>query len=62
MVQLAFVSACTATLAVIGYAIGMTIHQETLTALVPTFAGGAGGFGIGCAVLDVVSRLRSAKS
>lgn len=60
MAQLAFVSACTAALAVVGHAMGVTLHGQTPAALVPAVAGGAGGFGIGCAALDVVRRWRAA--
>jgi hypothetical protein len=56
MRQMAFVSAWTAVLAVVGYFMGSTLHGPTLTALIPAIAGGAGGFGIGCASLEVWRR------
>jgi hypothetical protein len=62
MGQLAFVSACTAVLAVAGHAMGVTLHGQTAAALVPAVAGGAGGFGIGCAALDVLRRWRAASA
>jgi hypothetical protein len=58
MFQLAFVSACTAVLAVIGHGLGVTIHGQGISALFPAAAGGAGGFGIGCALIDVARRWR----
>ncbi len=58
MVKMAFVSSCTAVLAVIGFYMGFTISGPTLSALVPAIAGGAGGYGIGCALLDVANRWR----
>lgn len=60
MLQLAFVSACTASLAVVGYSMGSTIHDASMAVLVPALAGGVGGFGIGCASLDVLRRWRAA--
>jgi hypothetical protein len=59
MWQMAFVSSCTAVLAVIGFDMGSTIHGPTAAALLPALAGGAGGFGIGCASLDVLRRWRA---
>ena len=59
MWQLAFVSTCTATLAVVGFFMGSTIHGPSVAAFLPSLAGGAGGFGIGCAVLDLVRRMRT---
>lgn len=59
MWQMAFVSSCTAALAVIGFYMGSTIHGPTATTLLPTLAGGAGGFGIGCVSLDVLRRWRA---
>ena len=61
MFKLAFVSSCTAILAVVGFYMGFTISGLTLSALVPSIAGGAGGFGIGCALLDVANRWRVAR-
>ena len=58
MFQLAYVSACTAMLAVVGHYLGVTIHGAGVTALIPAIAGGLGGFGVGCASLDVVRRWR----
>ena len=58
MLQLVFVSSCTATLAVSGFYLGSTIHGSAVTALIPALAGAAGGFGIGCASLDVIRRWR----
>jgi hypothetical protein len=60
MWQMAFVSSCTATLAVVGFYMGSTIHGPAAAALIPTLAGGAGGFGIGCAALDALRRWRAA--
>jgi len=60
MWQMAFVSTCTAVLAVVGFYLGSTIHGASAAALLPTLAGGAGGFGIGCASLDVLRRWRAA--
>lgn len=57
MWQMAFVSSSTAALAVVGFYMGFTIHGPTTTALFPTLAG---GFGIGCASLDVLRRWRTA--
>ena len=62
MRQLMFVSMCTAVLAVVGFCIGITIHGPTLSALVPAIAGAAGGFGFGCATLDVIRRWRASKA
>ena len=45
MWQMAFVSTCTAVLAVVGFYMGSTIHGPSAAALLPTLAGGAGGFG-----------------
>jgi len=59
MRQMAFVSFCTAALAVVGFYLGSTIHGPSAAALVPTLAGGLGGFGIGCASLDVLRRWRA---
>ena len=61
MWQMAFVSSCTAVLAVVGFYMGSTIHGPSAAALLPTLAGGAGGFGIGCASLDVLRRRAAAK-
>ena len=61
MFELAFVSTSTAVLAIVGHYLGIAIHGESLMALVPAIAGGAGGFGIGCACLDVARRWRLAK-
>ena len=62
MGQLAFVSTCTAVLAVVGFWVGTTVHGSAAAALVPAAAGGAGGFGIGCAALDVLRRWRAARA
>lgn len=56
MLQMAFVSACTAVMAVIGFYLGFTIHGPAGASLVPALAGMAGGFGIGMASLDVLRR------
>ena len=56
MFQIAFISACTALLAIVGHSLGVTIHGIGVAALIPAIAGGAGGFGIGCACLDVAHR------
>jgi hypothetical protein len=61
MFQLAFVSGCTAVLAVVGHYLGVTIHGMNPAALVPAVAGGAGGFGIGCAVLDIARRWQQSR-
>lgn len=58
MAHLAFVSACTAVLAVVGHHLGVSIHGTAPAALIPALAGGLGGFGIGCAALDVLRRWR----
>jgi hypothetical protein len=58
MRQLAFVSSLTAILAVAGFSIGLAIHGATAFAIVPATAGGLGGFGMGCAILDVLRRWR----
>jgi hypothetical protein len=55
---MATVSAFTAALAVAGFWIGSTIHGTVLAAAVPTVAGAAGGFGIGCGLLDIWRRAR----
>ncbi len=62
MAQMAFVSTCTAVLAVVGFYFGLTIHGTNFSALVPSIAGGAGGFGIGCAILDVGRRWGAART
>jgi len=62
MFQLAFVSACTAVLSVVGHGLGITIHGAGAAALIPAVAGGAGGFGIGCAVLDVAKKWRLSRT
>ena len=62
MLQLAFVSTWTAALAVLGFWVGSTIHGTTLAAFVPTVAGAAGGFGMGCALLEVARRARSSRT
>jgi hypothetical protein len=62
MFQIGFVSACTALLAIIGHSLGVTIHGIGLAALIPALAGAAGGFGIGCACLDVARRWRLSAS
>jgi hypothetical protein len=54
MWKMAFVSTCTAAFALVGFYMGWTLHGPT--AFVPALAGAAGGFGIGCAALDVVRR------
>jgi hypothetical protein len=59
MWQMAFVSSCTAALSVVGFYMGSIIHGPTAAALLPTLAGAAGGFGIGCASLDVLRRWRA---
>jgi len=61
MYQLAFISALTAAVAIVGHSLGVTIHGPGAAALVPAIAGAAGGFGMGCAVLDVVRRWRSSR-
>lgn len=61
MRHLIFVLICTAVLAAVGYCIGFTIHGPTLSTIVPTIAGAAGGFGVGCATLDVIRRWRATK-
>jgi hypothetical protein len=58
MFQLAFVSACSATFAVIGHDLDVTIHGTGWAAPIPAVAGALGGFDIGCASLDVVRRWR----
>ena len=45
MVKMAFVSASAATFAVIGFYLGYAIHGAAVDVVVPTLAGGAGGFG-----------------
>ena len=62
MFQLAFVATCTASLALVGHYLGVTIHGIGAAALVPAIAGALGGFGIGCASLDVARRMRAANS
>ena len=62
MSQLMFVSICTVVLAAVGFCIGFTIHGETIWVSVPTIAGAVGGFGIGCAALDVIRRWRLSKA
>jgi hypothetical protein len=59
MWRLAFVLACTAALSVVGLVVGLTVHGSTTAAIIPTVAGGMGGFGIGSACLDVLRRWRS---
>ena len=61
MKQLALASALTSLLAVTGFHLGLTIHGNPLAALVPSFAGALGGFGIACAALDVHARWQRAK-
>jgi hypothetical protein len=61
MRSMAFVSGCTAALAVLGFYMGHTLHGSTAAALVPSVAGAAGGFGVGCATLDVLRRWRAAR-
>ena len=61
MRQSMFILICTAVLAAVGYCIGFTIHGPTLSTIVPTIAGAAGGFGVGCATLDVIRRWRATK-
>ena len=58
MIQLLFVSTCMAVLAITGHSLGITIHGHSPAALFPAIAGAAGGFGIGCACLDVLRRWR----
>jgi hypothetical protein len=62
MGQMAFVSAWTAALAVVGYHLGAAVHGPSVQALVCATAGGAGGFGIGCSGLDVLRRWRVASA
>jgi hypothetical protein len=62
MKQLALVSFLTATLAVVGFHIGMTIHGVSVLSLIPALAGGLGGFGIGCASLDVARRWQASRN
>ena len=62
MLQMAFVSGCTAALAVVGFSMGHTVHGLSPATLVTTLAGAAGGFGIGCASLDVLRRWRAARA
>jgi hypothetical protein len=62
MFQLALVSTCTAVLALVGHQLGVTIHGVGTAALIPAVAGGLGGFGIGCAALEVLRRWRVARS
>jgi len=59
MLQLAFVSACSAIFAVMGFAIGIAINGLSPASLIPAVAGGFGGFGIGSATLDVIRRWRT---
>jgi hypothetical protein len=59
MWQMAFVSAWTAVLAVVGYYLGSTVHGPSVQALICSLAGGAGGFGIGCSSIDVLRRWRA---
>ena len=59
MTAMLFVSASTAALAVVGFHLGYVIHESAAAALVPTLAGGAGGFGIGWSGLDVARRWRT---
>jgi hypothetical protein len=61
VLRAAFLLACTAALGAVGYFIGHTIHGLTPAAVLPTLAGAAGGFGIGCASLDVARRWRLAR-
>jgi hypothetical protein len=56
MKQLALASTLTALLAVTGFYLGLTIHDNHLAALVPSIASALGGFGIACAALDVHAR------
>jgi hypothetical protein len=58
MRQTVFISTTTAILAVLGFCLGITIHGPGIVAWIPAIAGGAGGFGIGCAFLHVVRRWR----
>ena len=58
MAQIAFVSACTAALAITGCWMGFAVYGLNRVALVSALAGAAGGFGIGCAALDVQRRWR----
>ena len=62
MPQLMFISICTVVLAAVGLCIGITIHGATIWASVPGIAGAVGGFGIGCAALDVIRRWRVSKT
>lgn len=62
MMALAGVSLCTVTLTLVGFWIGSAVHGVTWAALIPTFAGSAGGLGIGLAVLDITRRARLAHS
>ncbi len=62
MWKLAFVSACTAALAVTGFWIGYSVHGAEPAAIIPTLAGAAGGFGIGCAGLDMRERWRRSRA
>ncbi|HUR55351.1 MAG TPA: hypothetical protein VMZ71_14555 [Gemmataceae bacterium] len=59
---MAFLSGSTAAFGAVGFYTGCTIYGPTSAALVPTLAGAAGGFGIGCAVLDVLRRWRAARA
>ncbi len=61
MFQLALVSACTAILAVVGHSMGVTIHGMSAAAWIQAIAGGAGGFGIGCAALEVYRRWQQSR-
>jgi hypothetical protein len=59
MWQMAYVSAWTAVLAVVGYYMGSTVHGPSVLALICSSAGAAGGFGIGCSSIDVLRRWRA---
>jgi len=62
MARLAFVWTTTALLANVGCYMGLPIHGPTWDALIPIIADGAGGFGSGCAGLDVLRRWRAARA
>jgi hypothetical protein len=61
MAQLTFVSACTAVLTIAGCWIGFAVHDLTAAAIIPALAGAAGGFGIGCAMIDIARRWRECR-
>jgi hypothetical protein len=58
MRQLAYASAWTGALAVVGYYLGSAVHGASVRAIICAVAGGLGGFGIAGSSLDVLRRWR----